>query len=125
MQSQWRGHTLEVRGDWTFRWLYLAPDYELLVDGESADTTGGPLVQPRLEAMVEREDGSMHHVEAEILSIVGLRPRCRIDVDGEEHERGHVAVANVLNPFLMLVIIVSTGIMLYLGPDAIRAYWPF
>lgn len=125
MKADWQGHTLEVIGDWTFRWLFLAPDYELLVDEESVERAGGPILRPRLDVMIEGEEGELHHVEVEILSILGMRPSCQLTIDGDVYESGRVAVRNVLNPFLVLIIIVSTGIMLYLGPEVVRRYWPF
>lgn len=124
MQVDWQGHQLEVRGDWPARWLYLAPEYILEVDGTEAARSGGPVVRPHLEAMFEDEEGELHHLEAEVLSIVGFRPRCQISVDGDPLETRRVPVRNVLNPFLALIILVSTAIMLYLGPDVLRLYWP-
>ncbi|MFB6372103.1 MAG: hypothetical protein ABEN55_03080 [Bradymonadaceae bacterium] len=124
MRADFHGHTLEVRGDWTYRWLYLAPDYELLLDGDRVDLGGGLVVRPRLEAMVDTGDDQPHLIEVELLSIAGLRPRGELSIDGEVVETGRVPVRNVLNPFLVLVIIVSTAIMIYLGPDVLRAYWP-
>jgi hypothetical protein len=124
MQVDWQGHQLEVRGDWPARWLYLAPEYILEVDGTEAARSGGPVVRPHLEAMFEDEEGELHHLEAELLSIVGFRPRCQISVDGDPLETRRVPVRNVLNPFLALIILVSTAIMLYLGPDVLRLYWP-
>ncbi len=124
MKIDWRGHTLEVRGNWTYRWLYLAPEYELLVDGEQIDRTGGPIVRPTLEAKIEDDDGQMHLVEIKLLSIAGFRPRGKFSVDGELLDSGRVPVRNVLNPFLVLIIIASTVIMLYLGPEVLREYWP-
>ena len=124
MQLDWQGHELEVRGDWPARWLYLAPEYTLEVDGTEAARAGGPVVRPHLEAMFEDEEGELHHLEAEVLSIVGFRPRCQIRVDGETLDTQRVPVRNVLNPFLALIILVSTAIMLYLGPDVLRHYWP-
>jgi len=124
MQVDWQGHQLEVRGDWPARWLFLAPEYILEIDGTEAARSGGPVVRPHLEAMFEDEDGELHHLEAEVLSIVGFRPRCQISVDGDPLETQRVPVRNVLNPFLALVILVSTAIMLYLGPDVLRHYWP-
>lgn len=124
MKAEFQGHTLEVRGDWTYRWLYLAPEYELLIDGDRVDLGGGLVVRPRLEALLDSGDGEPHLIEVELLSIAGIRPRCELSIDGEIQDTGRVAVRNVLNPFLVLVIIVSTVIMLYLGPDVLRAYWP-
>ncbi len=124
MEVHWQDRTLEVHGDWTYRWLYLAPEYELLVDGESVDRTGGPVVQPQLEATVDDEDGEPHRIEAELLSIAGFRPRAELTVDGEPLASERVVVRNVLNPFLVFIIVLSTAIMLYLGPEVLRDYWP-
>lgn len=125
MRADWEEHEIEIRGDWTFRWLFLAPEYELFIDGESADKSGGPVVRPKLEALFEDDDGEVHHLEAELTSIIGFRPSCEISVDGDLVDEGSVRVQNFLNPFLMLFIIVATTIMLYLGPSVLRAYWPF
>lgn len=125
MRANWEDHEFEVEGDWTFRWLFLAPDYELFIDGESADRSGGPIVRPKLEALFEDDDGEVHHAEAELVSILGFRPSCEISIDGEALERGRVRVKNFLNPFLMVFIILSTAVMLYLGPSVLRSYWPF
>lgn len=124
MKIDWRDHTLEVRGDWTYRWLYLAPEYELLVDGDQVDRTGGPVIRPSLEAKIEDDEGQMHLVEIELLSIAGWRPRSQLSVDGEVLDSERVPVRNVLNPFLVLIIIASTIVMLYLGPGVLREYWP-
>ena len=124
MEATWQDHTLEVRGDWTHRWLYLAPEYELYLDGDRVDRGGGLVVRPRLEAMVDTGDDEPHLIEVELLSIVGFHPRCELSIDGEVYETGRVRVRNILNPFLIMIIIVSTAIMLYLGPDVLRAYWP-
>jgi hypothetical protein len=124
METDWCGHTLEVRGDWTYRWLYLAPEYELLVDGDRVDRTGGPVLRPRLEAKIEDDDGEMHHVEIDLLSIAGFRPYGQLSVDGEQLDSARVPVRNILNPFLVLIIIASTIIMLYLGPGVLREYFP-
>lgn len=125
MQTQWNDHTLEVTGDWTGRWLFLAPEYTLTIDGELLDRLGGPRVHPRLEGQLEYDDGSNHHVEARILSVLGVRPRCELLVDGQPVAEQRVPVANVLNPVLMLVILISAMAMLYVGPDVMRYYLPF
>ncbi len=122
MQTEWNGYTIEVRGDWTYRWLYLAPEYELFIDDRQVDRTGGPILHPELEGLFEDTDGDVHHIEVEILSIVGYRPDCDITVDGEALTSGSVHVRNVLNPLLSMFILFSTVIMLYLGPSVLRAY---
>jgi hypothetical protein len=124
MQTEWNEHTFEVRGDWTFRWLYLAPEYELRIDDQRVDRTGGPVLQPKLEGLFEDREGEVHHVEAQLLSILGYHPDCELSIDDEPVASERVRVQNFLNPFLAIVILVSTAIMLYLGPDVIRAYWP-
>jgi hypothetical protein len=124
LEVEWNGHTLEVSGNWTWRWLFLAPIYELHIDGQFVDRTGGPRVRPRLEAVVEDEAGDVHHVVAELVSLVGFKPSCEVSVEGEVISDGRLRVDNFLNPFLILVILASTGVMLYLGPDVIRSLWP-
>lgn len=123
MQVQWNDHTISVKGNWTARWLFLAPDYELWLDDQRVDRTGGPRLHPKLEAVVEDEEGELHHIEADILSIVGWRPSCDLTVEGEVVESGTISVENFLNPFLILVIIASTIVMLYIGPDVLRKYF--
>lgn len=120
MQAQWRGHTISIKGNWTARWLWLAPDYELFIDDKRVDKVGGPRLHPRLEAVVEDEDGGLHHLEADILSVIGWRPSCEVTMEGELLESGNIAVENFLNPFLVLSIVISTVIMLYVGPDVLR-----
>ena len=117
-------HTLEVTGNWTGKWLFLAPEYELWVDGDCVDRLGGPRTRPVLEATYEGSSGEIHHVEARIFSIVGFRPRCTLAVEGDVVSTGRVPVENFLNPFLILVILISTGIMLYVGPDVIEQFLP-
>lgn len=124
MQTEWNEHTVEVRGDWTIRWLYLSPTYELYLDGECVDRAGGPFPRPRLQAEYRGEDGITHHIEAELLSIFGIRPYCEIDVDGEAIAQDNLSVDNVLNPLLMVFILAATTIMLYLGPSVLRTYLP-
>ncbi len=124
MKVQWSDHTLAVTGDWTGRWLFLAPEYELWVDDESVDCLGGPRTRPLLEALYEDEDGEIHHIEAELVSILGYKPRCEISVDGKLIGSDHVRVKNFLNPFLMLSILISTAVMLYVGPDVLRQILP-
>jgi|SRR5690554_3053945 len=120
MEVQWRDHTLKVTGDWTMRWLYLAPQYELWLDDQKLDSRGGPRLRPLLEAIYEDEAGELHHIEAELVSVIGFRPFCEIKVEGEVVSADKVRVENFINPFLMLVIMGSTVLMLYMGPDMIR-----
>ncbi len=120
MEAEWQDHKITVKGNWTGRWLWLAPDYELWIDDQRVDKTGGPRLHPKLEAVVEDEEGDLHHIEADILSVIGWRPSCELTVEGEVLQSGHVAVENFLNPFLILIIIVSTIVMLYVGPDVLR-----
>ena len=128
MQAQWHTHSIEVRGDWIARYLYLAPRYELWIDDQLVDATGGPRLQPKLEALIERpaeEEGAdavRHHVEASLTSIVGLRPRCQITIDGDPLATDRVVVQNTLNPFLLLFILIATSWMIYIGPDVLRSY---
>lgn len=122
MEAEWQGHTISLRGNWTARWLWLAPDYEMWIDDQRVDKTGGPRLHPKLEAVVEDEDGKLHHVEADILSVVGWRPSCELTVEGELLEAGNIRVENVLNPILILVIIVSTIVMVIVGPEVLRSY---
>lgn len=124
LEVDWKGHSVQISGNWTWRWLYLAPIYELHIDGEFVDRTGGPRVRPRLEAIVEDEDGEVYHMQAEVFSLVGFKPKCELSVEGETISTGRLRVENFLNPFLVLIILASTGVMLYLGPDVIRSYWP-
>lgn len=124
MKTDWHGHKIEVRGDWPARWLFLAPDYELWIDGDRIDRTGGPRLRPTLGAQIERPDDEPVFVRADILSIAGLRPRCRLQAGDQLVDEGRVRVRNVLNPFLAIFILLATAVMLYLGPDVIRAYWP-
>ena len=42
MEADWKDHKIKVTGNWTGRWLYLAPDYELWVDDQKVDRAGGP-----------------------------------------------------------------------------------
>ena len=123
MDADWQGHKISVRGNWTARWLWLAPDYELLIDDESVDRAGGPRLHPKLEAVVEDEDGELHHIEAEVLSVIGWRPSCELTVEGEVLESGNINVENFLNPFLILFIVASTVVMLWIGPEVLRKYF--
>ena len=120
MQTEWKGHTLKVTGNWTGRWLFLAPVYQLWLDDELLDERSGPRLSPRLEALYEDEEGTIFHIEAELLSIVGFRPACEISIEGDAIATDKVIVENFLNPFLMLFILISTAAMLYVGPDVLR-----
>lgn len=127
MQFQYDDHTLEVTGNWTGRWLFLAPEYELHIDGECVDTVGGPQLQPLLEATIDTDDeteGSGRFVQAELTSVLGYRPRCTLRVDGQEVDSQRVRVDNFLNPILVLVILASLLVMLYVGPDVVENYLP-
>ncbi|MFU8803096.1 MAG: hypothetical protein ACNA8W_04725 [Bradymonadaceae bacterium] len=121
MEIQWKDHTLKVTGNWTGRWLYLAPDYELWLDDQRLDRSGGPRLRPKLEAIYEDTGGELHHIEADLISIAGIRPLCEISVEGEVIASSRVRVENILNPFLIIVIILSTVVMLYVGPDVLRS----
>ncbi len=124
MQCDWNGYTLEVRGDWTGRWAFLAPEYELWLNDQQLDTGGGPRVSPELEAIFEDTDGDLHHIKASIISIAGIRPRCEITVEGEAVATGRVPVKNILNPLLIMTIIASIAAMVYVGPDVLRDILP-
>lgn len=125
MRFQHDDHTFEVTGDWTGKWLFLAPQYRLEVDGQLLDELGGPRIRPTLEGDVEFPDGRTRRVQARLVSILGIRPRCEVFVDGQRMADDRVRVDNVLNPFLMLVILISTLVMLYVGPEVLRYYLPF
>lgn len=125
MEAKWKDFTLRVTGDYSGKWLFLAPEYELWIDDQLLDHSGGPRLSPKMEAIFEDEDGSHHHIEASLLSIVGFRPSCEITVEGEPLAAGNVRVQNFLNPFLVIFIIVSTIYMIYVGPDVIRQFFPF
>lgn len=120
MQVKWKDHTLKVTGNWTGRWLYPAPDYELWIDDQRIDRSGGPRVRPKLEGVYEDEDGTLHHIEATLVSIVGVRPMCEIAVEGAILASDRVRVQNILNPLLLIIIVISTIIMLYVGPEVLR-----
>lgn len=130
METTWRGHTLRVTGNWVARYLFLAPQYELWLDDVRLDASGGPRIRPRLEAIIEDpgeetaadSEPTRYHVEAHIFSIAGVRPRCEICIDGTPVHSDRVRVDNLLNPFLLLFIMVTTSWMLYVGPDILRAY---
>lgn len=124
MEVQWNDHTLKVTGDWTIRWLFLAPDYELWLDDQLLDRQGGPRLRSHLEAIYEDEDGERHHIEAHLLSIVGYKPRCELSVEGDLVASEHVRVQNFINPFLVLAILFSVAVMIYVGPDVVDQYVP-
>jgi hypothetical protein len=120
MEIPWKQHTLKVTGDWPGRWAYLAPDYELWLDDQRLDRSGGLRLRPKLEAIYEDEQGHHHHISAELVSIVGIRPMCEIRVEGEVIASDYVRVANVLNPVLVIFILVCTVVMFYVGPEALQ-----
>ncbi|MBA2662822.1 MAG: hypothetical protein H0U74_11035 [Bradymonadaceae bacterium] len=122
MEVKWNDHTLKVTGSWAGRWLYLAPDYELWLDDQRLDRSGGPRVRPRLEAVYEDASGELHHIEADLVSIVGIRPLCEISVEGNLLAAENVRVQNLLNPLLIMVIAFSTVVMLYVGPEVLRGF---
>ncbi len=124
MEAKWKDHTLKVTGNWTGRWLFLAPEYELWLDDLQLDRTGGPRLGPRLEAIYEDESGDLHHIEADLVSVVGYNPECEISVEGEVLKTGNVRVENFLNPFLMIFILLATAVMIYVGPDVLRQILP-
>lgn len=138
MQTQWRGHTLKVTGNWVARYLFLAPQYELWLDDTRLDVGGGPRVRPTLEAIIEADaiqqsepaqdadqtadQTSTFHVKAEVLSLVGMRPTCELSINGELLHTDRVRVENLINPFLILFIAGATAWMLYVGPGLLRTY---
>lgn len=147
METSWHDHSLRVTGNWTARYLFLAPQYELWLDDQRIDLKGGPRLHTTLEAIVELEetaqaeeaqeealgqhDGtattgedpiSRHHIEAKVLSIAGIRPLCELFVDGQLVHSDRIRVENVLNPFLILFILAATSWMIYVGPDVLRTY---
>lgn len=124
MEAKWKDHTLKVTGNWTGRWIFLAPDYELWLDDQLLDKSGGPRLHPRLEAIFEDENGDLHHIEAELLSVIGYRPHCEIFVEGEVIAADKVRVENFLNPFLMLFILLATAVMFFVGPEVVRQFMP-
>ena len=139
METSWQGHAIRVTGNWTARYLFLAPQYELWLDDQRIDLKGGPRLNPTLEAIVEFDPTSTtphddeaqaaaddaiarHHIEAKVLSIAGIRPLCELFIDGKLVHTERVKVENVLNPFLLLFILAATSWMIYVGPDVLRAY---
>ncbi len=120
METKWNGYEISVRGNWTMRWLFLAPDYELWVGETQLDKKGGPRMNPKLEGLIEDKEGKLHHVVADIVSIIGYNPAVQVSVEGETVASGNVRVQNFINPFLVLFILLSTVVMLYVGPTVIR-----
>lgn len=123
-EIEWKDHTVAVTGDWTWRWLFLAPTYTLWIDGKPVQRGGGPAVRPSMEAILEGQDGEVYHLEATLTSIVGFEPSCQISIDESEVAAGDLRVANFLNPFLVLFILIATAVMFYVGPDVLAQYLP-
>ena len=124
MEAKWKDHTLKVTGNWTARWLFLAPEYELWLDDQSLDVQGGPRLHPVLEAIYEDEDGQLHHIEAELVSVIGYKPRCELSIEGEVLASDSIRVQNFLNPFFFFFFLISTAVMLYVGPDVLEQFMP-
>ncbi len=133
MECSWKNHSIRITGNWVARYLFLAPQYELWLDDQRIDAQGGPRLHPKLEAIVELEDDTSeddpsseeiprYHIEANILSIAGLRPLCELTIDGEPVSSERIKVENTLNPFLVIFILITTSWMLYIGPDVLRSY---
>ena len=120
MQYMWNEHTIEITGNWTGKYLYMAPEYTMSLDGEVLDTQGGPRMRPTLEAIIEDEQGQTHRLTAEVLSLAGMRPSCTLSIADDVVAQQKLRVQNILNPFLVLFIILSTLGMLYVGPEVIR-----
>lgn len=121
MEYDWHGHTIKITGNWVGKYLYLVPQYELWLDDERLDQIGGPRLRPKLEAIIEDEEGQTHHINVELLSIAGIRPLCTLSIGEEVVMEEKLRVENVLNPFLVLFILASTMVMLYVGPDVLRS----
>lgn len=120
MKYTWQDHIIEVTGSWVGKYLYLAPEYTLTLDGEVLETLGGPRMRPELEAIIEDEEGNTHHLKAKLLSLAGVRPLCTLSIGEEVVAQENIRVANLLNPFLVVFILVATMGMLYVGPEVIR-----
>lgn len=120
METEWKGYQISVRGNWTLRWLYLAPDYELWVGETRLDRRGGPRLNPKLEGLIEDKDGTLHHLSADIVSLIGYRPSVQITIEGENIASGKIKVQNFLNPFLVIFILISVVAMFYVGPTVLR-----
>ena len=124
MELQWNDHTLRVTGNFNGTWFFLTPEYQLWIDDECVDSHGVPTTRPRLDVTFEDDDGTQHEIEAELFSIVGFKPRCEVQIDGDLISTDNVRVQNILNPFLVLVIILSMAVMYFVGPEVLRAYMP-
>lgn len=124
LTTRWRGHDIAVSGDWTLRWLFLTPTYTLWIDGEKVESVSGPRITPSLDAVLEDPSGEAYHLKATLTSIIGYRPPCKIMIEEEVIAEGDLRVANFLNPFLVLFILIATGAMLYVGPDVVARYLP-
>lgn len=124
MQAEWNDHVITVRGSFTYRWFWLAPTYELWIDDTQLDSSSGPVVHPSLEAIYvegEGDDEVSHHIHAELVSVLGVRPRCDVLIGDEVLSSGRVRVENLINPILVFVILISVSLMGYIGPEALRA----
>lgn len=124
LTTEWRGHDIAVSGDWTLRWLYLTPTYTLWIDGKPIERVSGPSLEPTLEAVLEDDTGEAFQLKATLTSILGYQPPCKIEVEGELLAESDIHVANFLNPFLVLFILIATGTMAYVGPDVVSQYLP-
>lgn len=125
METKWNEHCVKVTGNWTGRWLFLAPQYELWIDDQRLDLSGGPRIHPKLEGVFIDDRGDEEitcHIEAEILSLFGIRPKCDLFINNELVDSGRVQVENLLNPILLIFIISTVGLMIYLGPKVLRQY---
>jgi hypothetical protein len=120
MQYEWQDHTIEVTGSWAGKYLYLAPEYTLMLDGDVLESLGGPRMRPELEAIIEDEEGNTHHIKAQLLSLAGFRPMCTLSIGEEIVAEEKIRVQNLLNPFLVLFILLASMGMLYVGPEVIR-----
>ncbi len=117
METQWNGHTIKIVGDWTSRWLFLAPQYELWLDDQQLDVSGGPNLHPSLTATYVDEEAEVEHtIEAEIFSIAGVRPSCDIFIGDDKIASGRIHVQNLLAPVLMIIIAASLVIVYFIGP---------
>lgn len=124
LDVRWRDHHIAVTGDWTWRWLFLAPTYTLWVDGNPVDRVCGPSTQPQLVAVLEDDSANTHRLCANLTSIIGYRPPCTIRLDDTDLAAGDLRVANFLNPFLMLFILGGLGLFIYLGPNVLARLFP-
>ena len=124
LSAKWRGHDIAVSGDWTIRWLFLTPTYTLWVDGQPVEKTSGPRPSPSLDAVLEDASGEAFHLNATLTSIVGYKPPCKITVEDEIIAEGDIRVANFLNPFLVLFILLAVCLMVLIGPDVLSEYLP-